>query len=157
MALRLHADPARPDQRHDGCGLPAAVAAALRFKDRPMVCVPGDGDFLMKGQELATAARQGADLLVIVVDNGALRHDPHAPGTRLSRAHFRHQSQQPGLRRPRPRRWRLGGDGRANRRFRAGARSHPEQRAIRLRHCKTDVEQITNATTVMALRAKRGR
>ena len=54
-----------------GYGLPAAVAAALRFKDRPVVCVAGDGDFLMNGQELATAAQYGADLLVIVVDNGA--------------------------------------------------------------------------------------
>ncbi len=54
-----------------GYGLPAAVAAALRFKDRPVVCVAGDGDFLMNGQELATAAQYGADLLVILVDNGA--------------------------------------------------------------------------------------
>ena len=54
-----------------GYGLPAAVAAALRFKDRPVVCVAGDGDFLMNGQELATAAQYGGDLLVIVVDNGS--------------------------------------------------------------------------------------
>ena len=54
-----------------GYGLPAAVAAAIRFKDRPVVCVAGDGDFLMNGQELATAAQYGADLLVILVDNGA--------------------------------------------------------------------------------------
>ena len=37
----------------------------------PVVCVAGDGDFLMNGQELATAAQYGADLLVILVDNGA--------------------------------------------------------------------------------------
>ncbi len=54
-----------------GYGVPAAVAAALRFKDRPVVCVAGDGDFLMNGQELATAAQYGADLLVILVDNGS--------------------------------------------------------------------------------------
>ena len=36
-----------------------------------MVCVAGDGDFLMNGQELATAAQYGADLLVILVDNGS--------------------------------------------------------------------------------------
>ena len=54
-----------------GYGLPAAVAAALRFKDRTVVCVAGDGDFLMNGQELATAAQYGADLLVILVDNGS--------------------------------------------------------------------------------------
>src|SRR5256885_14216061 len=54
-----------------GYALPAAVAAALRFKDRPVVCVAGDGDFLMNGQELATAAQYDADLLVIVADNGS--------------------------------------------------------------------------------------
>src|SRR5436190_892745 len=54
-----------------GYGLPASVAATLRFKDRPVVCVAGDGDFLMNGQELATAAQYGADLLVILVDNSA--------------------------------------------------------------------------------------
>ena len=50
-------------------GLPAAVAAALRFRDRQVLCVAGDGDFLMNGQELATAAQYGAKPLVIVMDN----------------------------------------------------------------------------------------
>ncbi len=54
-----------------GYGLPAAVAAALRFRDRSVVCVAGDGDFLMNGQELATAAQYCAVLLVILVDNNA--------------------------------------------------------------------------------------
>ncbi len=54
-----------------GYGVPAAVAASLRFTDRPVVAVAGDGDFLMNGQELATAAQYGCDLLVILVDNGS--------------------------------------------------------------------------------------
>jgi acetolactate synthase-1/2/3 large subunit len=54
-----------------GYGVPAAVAAALRLKDRKVVAIAGDGDFLMNGQELATAVQYDADLLVIVVDNGA--------------------------------------------------------------------------------------
>lgn len=54
-----------------GYGVPAAVAAALRFPERTVVAVAGDGDFLMNGQELATAAQYGADLIVVVVDNGA--------------------------------------------------------------------------------------
>ena len=54
-----------------GYGVPAAVAAALRFKDRPVVALAGDGDFLMNGQELATAAQHGADILIILVDNGS--------------------------------------------------------------------------------------
>ncbi|MGB7419047.1 MAG: thiamine pyrophosphate-binding protein, partial [Erythrobacter sp.] len=54
-----------------GYGLPAAVAAALRFPERMVVAVAGDGDFLMNGQELATAAQYGANILVLIVDNGA--------------------------------------------------------------------------------------
>lgn len=54
-----------------GYGVPAAVAAALRYPDRTVVAVAGDGDFLMNGQELATAAQYGANLIVLVVDNSA--------------------------------------------------------------------------------------
>ena len=54
-----------------GYGVPAAVAAALRHPDRTVVAVAGDGDFLMNGQELATAAQHGAQMIVIVVDNSA--------------------------------------------------------------------------------------
>lgn len=54
-----------------GYGVPAAVAAARRFPDRTVVALAGDGDFLMNGQELATAAQYGCDLLVVLVDNGA--------------------------------------------------------------------------------------
>jgi len=53
-----------------GYGLPAAVAAALLQPGRTVVNLAGDGDFLMTGQELATAAGYGAKLVSIVVDNG---------------------------------------------------------------------------------------
>ncbi|MFN7723605.1 MAG: thiamine pyrophosphate-binding protein [Rubrivivax sp.] len=54
-----------------GYGLPAAVAAALLQPERWVVNLTGDGDFLMNGQELATATGYGAkQLLSIVVDNG---------------------------------------------------------------------------------------
>ena len=53
-----------------GYGLPAAIAAARRLPDCCVVALAGDGDFLMNGQELATAAQYGCDILVIVVDNG---------------------------------------------------------------------------------------
>jgi acetolactate synthase-1/2/3 large subunit len=53
-----------------GYGVPAAVAASL-LQDRWVVNIAGDGDFLMTGQELATATGYGAKkLLVVVVDNG---------------------------------------------------------------------------------------
>jgi len=53
-----------------GYGLPAAVAAALRHRDRKVVCVAGDGCFLMYPQELATAVQYEARLIVLVVNNG---------------------------------------------------------------------------------------
>jgi len=54
-----------------GYGLPAAVAAALLQPQRWVVNLAGDGDFLMNGQELATATGYGAKQLIsIVVDNG---------------------------------------------------------------------------------------
>jgi acetolactate synthase-1/2/3 large subunit len=53
-----------------GYGLPASIAASLRYPDRTTVCVAGDGDFLMYAQELATAAEFGARVIVLVVNNG---------------------------------------------------------------------------------------
>jgi acetolactate synthase-1/2/3 large subunit len=55
-----------------GFGVPAAVAAKLLYPERVVVCVAGDGDFLMSGQELATAAQYGAPIVVLVVNNGML-------------------------------------------------------------------------------------
>lgn len=58
-----------------GYGFPAAVGAALLQPQRTVVNVAGDGDFLMTGQEMATATGYGANqgegrLVSIVVDNG---------------------------------------------------------------------------------------
>ncbi len=53
-----------------GYGLPAAIAAKLRHPERTVVCFAGDGCFQMTGQELATAAQQGAHVIVLVADNG---------------------------------------------------------------------------------------
>jgi acetolactate synthase-1/2/3 large subunit len=55
-----------------GYGIPAAVAAKLLHPDRVVVCVSGDGDFLMSGHELATAVQYGAAIVVLVVNNGML-------------------------------------------------------------------------------------
>ena len=54
-----------------GYGLPAAVGAALLQPQRWVVNIAGDGDFLMNGQELATATGYNVKkLLSVVVDNG---------------------------------------------------------------------------------------
>jgi acetolactate synthase-1/2/3 large subunit len=53
-----------------GYGVPAAIAAKLRYPDRCVVAFAGDGDFMMNGQELATAMQYQANIIIIVVNNG---------------------------------------------------------------------------------------
>jgi acetolactate synthase I/II/III large subunit len=53
-----------------GYGVPAAVAMKRLHPDRQVVCLAGDGDFLMNGQEFATAVQYGLPFTTIIVDNG---------------------------------------------------------------------------------------
>ena len=53
-----------------GYGVPAAIAARLRYPDRCVVAFAGDGDFMMNGQELATAMQYQANIIIVVVNNG---------------------------------------------------------------------------------------
>ena len=53
-----------------GYGVPAAVAAKLVHPGRTVVAMVGDGGVLMTGQEIETAARLGAGILVVVFQNG---------------------------------------------------------------------------------------
>ncbi len=53
-----------------GFGLPAALAAQRMFPKRTVVCFAGDGDFLMNGQEFATAVQYGLPVIVVLIDNG---------------------------------------------------------------------------------------
>jgi acetolactate synthase-1/2/3 large subunit len=53
-----------------GYGVPAGVAAALRFPKRTVVAFAGDGCFMMYPQELATAVQHNANLVILVVNNG---------------------------------------------------------------------------------------
>ena len=53
-----------------GFGLPAAIGAARVFPERTVVCFAGDGDFLMNGQEFATAVQYGLPIVVVLIDNG---------------------------------------------------------------------------------------
>jgi acetolactate synthase-1/2/3 large subunit len=80
-----------------GYGVPAAIAAKLVHPERTVVCFAGDGDFLMSGQELATAVQYGAAIVVIVVNNGMygtirMHQEKHYPGrvigTELANPHF---------------------------------------------------------------------
>jgi acetolactate synthase-1/2/3 large subunit len=53
-----------------GYGVPAAVAAKLAAPERRVVALAGDGGFLMSGQEIETAVRYGAPILVVIFHNG---------------------------------------------------------------------------------------
>jgi acetolactate synthase-1/2/3 large subunit len=53
-----------------GYGLPAAVGAKRLYPERTVVCVAGDGDFLMNGQEFATAVQYDLPIIVLIMDNG---------------------------------------------------------------------------------------
>jgi acetolactate synthase I/II/III large subunit len=52
-----------------GFGVPAAVAAAMRGPARPVICLVGDGGFLMTGNELAVAMERKLPLKVILSEN----------------------------------------------------------------------------------------
>lgn len=53
-----------------GYGVPAAVAASLRYPDRVVVGFMGDGGFMMTAQEIATACHEGAHPVLLVFNNG---------------------------------------------------------------------------------------
>ena len=59
-----------PSSGSMGCGLPSAIAAKLQHPDTTVVCFAGDGDFLMTGQELATATQYGVGIVVLLFNNG---------------------------------------------------------------------------------------
>jgi len=137
-----------------GYGVPAAVSAALRFPDRLAIVVAGDGDFLMNGQELATAVQHGADLLAIVVDNaayGTIRmhqerdYPERISGTALRSPDFAALARA------------YGGWAETVERtedFAPALARAMAQTGVRLLHLKTDVEHITNQTTISKLRAR---
>jgi len=58
-----------PGMGHLGMGLPAAIAAKSAFRDRPVVCVTGDGAFGCTIQELETAVRYKLNIIVFVFND----------------------------------------------------------------------------------------
>jgi acetolactate synthase-1/2/3 large subunit len=68
-----------------GFGIPAAVAAALRHPERPVIGFVGDGGFLMTGNELALCRERGLSLKVILSENRSyasirIQQEQHYPG-----------------------------------------------------------------------------
>ncbi|WP_380787283.1 thiamine pyrophosphate-binding protein [Sphingomonas sp. R86521] len=136
-----------------GYGVPAAVAASLRHPGRSVVALAGDGCFLMNGQELATAVAHGADMLVIVVDNGAygtirMHQEREYPGrvvgTTLGNPDFAALGRAYGC----------GAETVARTEDFAPALARAMgQTGVRMLHLKTDVEAITAGTTLAKVRS----
>ncbi|HKS87419.1 MAG TPA: thiamine pyrophosphate-binding protein [Pseudolabrys sp.] len=137
-----------------GYGLPAAVAMQCIHRDRTVVCVAGDGDFLMTGQDFATAVQYGLPIIVIVADNGLygtirMHQEREYPGrviaTKLRNPDFVAYAMA------------FGGYGAVVERSAdfpaafAAARASGKPSII---HLKIDPEAITPATTLTAIRDK---
>jgi len=137
-----------------GYGVPAATAAALRHPSRMVVALAGDGCFLMNGQELATAVGHGANMLVLVIDNGGygtirMHQEREYPG-RISGTELRNPD--------------FAALGRAygcwaetvetTEAFAPALDRAMAETGVRLLHLKTDIEAITAGTTISAIRKR---
>ena len=68
--FRRFASHSAPMSGSMGYGVPAAVAMQRLHPNALVVCFTGDGDFLMNGQEFATAVQYDLPIVVIICDNG---------------------------------------------------------------------------------------
>jgi len=68
--FRRFAQHVAPASGSMGYGVPAAVAMKRHYPEKTVVCLAGDGDFLMNGQEFATAVQYNLPFITVIVDNG---------------------------------------------------------------------------------------
>jgi acetolactate synthase I/II/III large subunit len=137
-----------------GYGPPAAVAASLRHPDRLVVALAGDGDFMMNGQELATAMQYGCDMLVIIVDNGTYgtirmhqerEYPSRVSGTELHNPDFAALARAYGG-------WAATVEATAE--FKPALADAMSRKGLRVLHLKTDPDRISAGTTIETLRAR---
>ena len=142
-----------------GYGVPAAVAASLLEPGRTVINIAGDGDFLMTGQELATATgyrdANSGPLVSIVVDNGSygtirMHQEREFPGrvsgSDLFNPDFVMLARAYG--------WAASRLDRTDQ-FEGAFRDALRRPQPTLLHLKLDAEVITSRTTLSALRAGR--
>jgi len=152
LRFRLFNQQIGPTSGSMGFGVPAAVAAKRAFPDRITVAFSGDGDFLMNGQEFATAVQYDLPIIVIVIDNGMYgtirMHQERAYPGRISATQLRNPDFAAYARA-------FGGHGET---VLETAEFLPAfERALHsgkpaILHVKTDPEAITPATTLTAIR-----
>ncbi len=137
-----------------GYGPPAAVAASLRRPEACVVALAGDGDFMMNGQELATAMQYGCNLLVLVIDNGVYgtirmhqerEYPMRVSGTSLHNPDFAALARAYGG-------WAATIE--TTDQFAPALAEAMTHKGVRLLHLKTDPDRISAGTTITALRAR---
>ncbi len=137
-----------------GYGVPAGVGAKLVYPKRPVIAFAGDGDFLMTGQELATAAQYGAKVIFIVVNNGMygtirMHQERHFParvsGTMLQNPDFAALARAYGLH---------GETVEATADFEAAFERAWSAKTAALIEVRVDPEAISPRTTLAAVRAE---
>ena len=136
-----------------GYGLPAGVGAKRLWPQREVVVFAGDGDFLMHGQEFATAVQYGLPIIVVLLDNamyGTIRmhQEREYPGrisaTQLKNPDFKAYAQA------------FGGHGERVERTEDFAPALARARASGLPsvlHCLIDPEAITPTGTLQGIRS----
>ncbi|MBL8550688.1 MAG: hypothetical protein JNJ73_11960 [Hyphomonadaceae bacterium] len=134
-----------------GYGYPAAIASSLEHPDREVVCVAGDGDFMMAAAEMATVMRHGAKPIVIVLDNSAYgtirahqerEYPARVHATELVNPDFAAMARSFGL---------FAASVDKTEEF-AAALAEARQRAPALIHVKMSVEDIAPGRTISAIR-----
>jgi acetolactate synthase-1/2/3 large subunit len=152
--FRAYGTQLAPTSGSMGYGVPAGVGAKRIAPERTVVVFAGDGDFLMNGQEFATAVQYDLAVLILVIDNGMygtirMHQEKHYPGrvsaTMLKNPDFCAYAHA------------FGGHGERVERTeefapaleRAMASGKPA-----ILHCLMDPETITPATTLTAIREK---
>jgi len=68
-----------------GYGTPSAIAAQLRFPQRQVICMVGDGGFMMTGNEMIAAVERRLPILFILANNASyasirIQQELHYPG-----------------------------------------------------------------------------
>ena len=76
-----------------GYGTPAAIASQLRFPGRQVICMVGDGGFMMTGNEMIAAVERKLPILFILANNGSyasirIQQELHYPGRVLGTSLF---------------------------------------------------------------------
>ncbi len=137
-----------------GYGVPAAIAMKRLYPERTVFCLAGDGDFLMNGQEFATAVQYDLPVIIAIADNGMygtirMHQEREYPGrvvaTALKNPDFAAYARA------------FGGFGALVEKTEDFAKAFQDAKASgkpAIIHMKVDPEAITPSTTLHAIRDK---